>query len=108
MNKKVIILVALIIGVSAIGLPLYLINNQNNENPDLQVTLKSCEYKSHDVNSGWILFTVIFQVEPIGFSDRNQFQISYANITDGNERNYGVFQPIRNNTAEGYTYWRDF
>lgn len=111
MKKILLILIASIVVVSAISLPIFFNSTQNNTSsdlPDLQVILNSCEYRSYDENSGWCLFTAIFHVEPIGFSDRNQFHISYANITDGNERSYGEFHPIRNTNAEDYTYWLDF
>ena len=108
MKKILLISIISVIVVSAIGLPIFLNKNQDIGNPDLQVNLKSCEFKSYDETSGWCRFVIIFHVEPIGFGDRNQFQISYANITDGNERSYGEFHPVRNTTAEDYTYWLEF
>jgi len=109
MNKKVIILVALIIVVSAIGLPLYLLNNRNSEDPDLQVTLKSCEYNSYNEEYDLHLFTVVIHIQPIRFTTLNTFRVQYANISDDNEQKQIKSTSInRNNTAEDYTYWFGF
>lgn len=105
MNKIFLILVASIIVISAIGVPIYLTSNQNNGNPDLRVTLKSCGYNAYYEEYDLHTFTVVIHVKPIRFTDRNQFHILYANITDGNEQKQIKAQSInRNYTAEDYTY----